>query len=318
MVRILVRDGTVLAQDSLKEFRGDREFLLAAAQDNFQVGMSVAEFASNALKEDRTFWIQLMGTGCSGFCLKFAPKTFLEDRDFMGQALRISISSLWREDICEEACKQMCQDRDFVLALLKDGVNVFKFIELGGPFENDRELMMLSVRLCPETIPAASEELRDDREIVEAALQERMGHLVRHASERLRADRDIGLLAARMNGNPFDEPGMPPRYPQNMPDDAHVVSYLSEELKNDREIVLEAVRKAGSNLWFAPGKFHNDREMMLEAIRTFPRVLELAGDALKGDRDFALDAIRMNGDCLEYLEVDKYENSQELVQAAKA
>lgn len=91
----------------------------------------------------------------------------------------------------------------------------------------------------------ASERLRDDRELVMAAVSQHHEAL-KYASERLRDDRELILAAVSHHWN--------------------ALKYASERLKDDREVVLAAVSQEGEAIRFAGERILSDYQVVLRAI----------------------------------------------------
>eukprot|EP00747_Dinoflagellata_sp_TGD_P190238 gnl/TRDRNA2_/TRDRNA2_51645_c0_seq1.p1 gnl/TRDRNA2_/TRDRNA2_51645_c0~~gnl/TRDRNA2_/TRDRNA2_51645_c0_seq1.p1 ORF type:complete len:331 (+),score=56.86 gnl/TRDRNA2_/TRDRNA2_51645_c0_seq1:84-995(+) len=90
----------------------------------------------------------------------------------------------------------------------------------------------------------ASEELRADRDVVSAAVNQN-GHALIDIAEHLKQDRDIVLAAVKQNGE--------------------ALMYAAEDLTADREVVLAAVRQNGSALLDAADALQADPEVKLTA-----------------------------------------------------
>ena len=87
--------------------------------------------------------------------------------------------------------------------------------------------MLEAVQWDGRALARASEDLKDDREVVMEAVKQ-TGKALAHASEELRGDRAVVMEAVKRHG--------------------YVIQHASEELKGDREVVMEAVRKHGKAL----------------------------------------------------------------------
>ena len=95
----------------------------------------------------------------------------------------------------------------------------------------------------------ASDELKADREVVMAAVQN-WGGALEYVSEELRSDREIVLAAVQTYSS------------------VSVLEYVSEELRADREIVMVAVQKDGRALQYASKELRANREVIL-AVFTY-------------------------------------------------
>ena len=127
----------------------------------------------------------------------------------------------------------------------------------------------------------ASAELRNDREIVGAAVIQN-GRALEHASAELRNDREIVSEAVRQNGL--------------------ALQYASAALRNDREIVSEAVRQNGLALAYSRVVGHAYKEIALEAVKQNGLAAEyLVNFGEGGDmKEIMLASITQNGLALKF------------------
>mmetsp|Transcript_115671 Transcript_115671/g.338325 ORF Transcript_115671/g.338325 Transcript_115671/m.338325 type:complete len:281 (+) Transcript_115671:205-1047(+) len=86
-----------------------------------------------------------------------------------------------------------------------------------------------------------------------------------YASERLRKDRDLVLLAVKQYGAALE--------------------FAPMGLRRDHEVVLEAVARSGEALLCAPREMRNSRCFMLEAVRRNGQALNHASPALRCNRE---------------------------------
>jgi hypothetical protein len=114
-------------------------------------------------------------------------------------------------------------------------------------------------------------EMRDDREVVMAAVMEN-GPALFFASDRLKDDREIVMFAVRQNG--------------------YMLRHASDRLKDDREIIMFAVRQNGNLLRLASDRLKNDKQVVLVAVRDIPNALRYASEELQNDVDVAQAAAR--------------------------
>lgn len=157
-----------------------------------------------------------------------------------------------------------------------------------------------------------SEELRDDLEVVQIAVM-RKGGTLRYASERLRGNRQLALLAfSDLDVDWF----LTPLYAflsDDLKDDEEValsslqygargqLRYVSERLRHLRTFVLAAVRRDGWNLEFVP-QFQDDDEIVMIAVshRNSGDVLQFASPRLQDDYSIVLAAVLHGGLALRF------------------
>ena len=104
----------------------------------------------------------------------------------------------------------------------------------------------------PTALEYASEELKNDKEIVLAAVtpstyRER-GWVAVYASEEMRKDKDIMMAAVTNHGRALE--------------------YASEELRDDKEIVLAAVKNNGNSDLYASIRLQGDKDIKQVAADT--------------------------------------------------
>ena len=146
---------------------------------------------------------------------------------------------------------------------------------------NDREIVLAAVSQYAYALEYASEELRNDREIVLAAVSQ-YAYALEYASEELRNNREIVLAAVSQNGRALE--------------------YASAELRNDREIVLAAVSQYGYALKYASEELRNNHEIVLAAVSQDGYALKYASDELRNDHEFMLAVVSNEAEIFEVLE----------------
>jgi hypothetical protein len=117
----------------------------------------------------------------------------------------------------------------------------------------------------------ASPELRQDRDVVLAALQAQ-GNNLRHCDERFRADRELVWAAVSSNGM--------------------ALKYCEAELRNDRAVVQAAVANRGPAIADSSEAFRGDRELALLAVSRCASALEYVSNELRNDKEIVMTAIR--------------------------
>lgn len=166
--------------------------------------------------------------------------------------------------------------------------------------QSDRFLVLRAVENDPKQFQFASEELRRDREIVEAAIEATLpesadmegpecffeGSPWRHVScERLKEDSRIVRNACV--GDPS------------------VLRVAPLEVRTDRQFVFDLIRRERKTRGQCFGQWNlfengdlsedllNDREFMTSIVSLWPADVQFAGQDLQSNRDFALHAIRV-------------------------
>jgi len=162
----------------------------------------------------------------------------------------------------------------------------------------DREAALEAVERCGgSALRFASEKVRDDRDVVMAAVVE-YGEALRYADVWSRADRAVVLAAVQSYGPALE----------------HVAD---EELRDDREVVLAAVRQKASALAFASHGLKAEANFMTEAAQVNGRVLEYCDAALRDDRSVVMAAVQQRGDSLRFASA-ALQGDKDVVMAAVA
>ena len=161
---------------------------------------------------------------------------------------------------------------------------------------NDKDYMLAAVRLDGRALARASERLKDDWDVVLAAVQQYVWAALDNASDRLKDNGDFMRAAVQENSS--------------------AVVYASDRLKDNRDFMLVAVQKnVRAALDNASDRLKDDENFMLAAVRKYTRAFDYASDRLKNDRNFVLAAVRENGWILPYVS-DQFKNDREIARAA--
>ena len=115
---------------------------------------------------------------------------------------------------------------------------------------NDRTAVMDAVMRNGQALEFASEMLRNDPEIVLAAMKQSHGSALQHASAELRSSRNFIYQCVQEEGG--------------------ALRYVNDAFKNDREIVLLAVKQFGFHLQYASQALRNDQDLVLAARKPGP------------------------------------------------
>ena len=108
----------------------------------------------------------------------------------------------------------------------------------------------------------ASERLRDDKDVVMAAVQQN-GMALYFASERLRDDKDVVMAAVHQIGT--------------------ALYFASDELRNDKDVVLKAVQQNGMTLRYASERLRGDKDVVMAAVHQYEWALIYASKELRDD-----------------------------------
>ncbi len=308
------------------------------------------EFVISALKEGRSTHIPdhlkndreiaLAAVRANGDMITFFPK-FHNDKEIILAAVE------WKPDLFKWASEKLKNDKEFVLKVLKnqefvernlhqsisnkllDDKEVFLEVARRGnglqffskKLLNDKAIMLEAVRNNSNSVfRAASQELKEDKEFVLAALREtyykqprfssesdkgyterlsrQRSELFKSLSKKLQTDQEV-KWAYEKKPNEVQDVELTTGPVSNDLSKEFVILALKEgrltripdKLKNDREVALAAVRANGDMITFFP-KFHNDKEIILAAIEWKPGLFKWASEKLKNDKEFVLKVLK--------------------------
>ena len=123
------------------------------------------------------------------------------------------------------------------------------------------EKMRERVKRSPLLLMNASDELKDDKELVLTAVS-KDGVALREASSRLRKDRDVVLAAVKQNPLALD-------------------FALNEDLRDDEEIAIEAIKRNGRALYYLSSRLRNNKMIVLLAALNNLESLIYVGEELR-------------------------------------
>ena len=172
-------------------------FSIAARDDRAVVLIAVAldpdclQDASEALRNDREIVLLAVchHTGDRSSVLKWASSSLRNNRE-------VVLAALANDDgghTCLEYVSQdLRRDKELVLVAMRNG----GWLEFAPAFQNDKDVVLESVRSCGVSLEFASEACQNDKDIVLVAMQEN-GYGLQFASEALRDDEEIVSAAVR-------------------------------------------------------------------------------------------------------------------------
>jgi len=263
------------------------EALEAVKEDGSRLSM-----LSEAFKKDREIVYEAVKQNPYQGLIS-ADCSFKRDREFMLMVVEIDAHTFCQAD------KELRKDKEFALVALngrKDSRNVFSCMDRS--LQNDREVILASIRKNPSTLRTVSRNFKKDREIVLEAVK-REGFALSYADATLQKDRELVLVALKQSG--------------------YALEYVDATLKKDREIALTALRTNGGALRYATAEQKADREMVLTAVQntqeSYERPLRYADIAMLDDREIALASVKKNGLSLEQLSM-RMKSDREVVLVA--
>ena len=142
--------------------------------------------------------------------------------------------------------KYWIDNKELIKKALREDGNMYN--SLPQEYRTQKKIALLAVKSNPNVLKDCPDELRDDSDVVKAALQEDTEEILQFASERLRSDYDLVYKAVSV--------------------DALNLQYASTGLRDNRDIVLRAVKTYGGVLEDASERLQNDEGLKRIADRT--------------------------------------------------
>lgn len=202
----------------------------------------------------------------------------------------------------------------------------------GSDTWSDYDYVLAAVTANPSDLQHASADLKDNIDIVVAAMKHpNGGYYLKLASDRLRDNFDLGLqgvktwsaiyadLSERLKGNvqiaataAMNNGQMLYYAPASIKDNHDVIlascsgtfncgfRFASDARKNDRDLVLKAVQFKGSEMYYVPEKFRSDPEIVTTAVMTYGDALQYASADLKSKPGLVMTAVNQHGLALQY------------------
>jgi len=162
-------------------------------------------------------------------------------------------------ELCDSEILQTCLQGSLSIVLLRRDPETASWIE-GVSMGWDLSAAPDNIRNEPEVVRAAlkrnglqfasaSDDLRDDRDMAMLAIRSSGGRVFEFCSKRLRGDRDLLQLA------------LSSRYP------GQALMHASDDLRNDKVFVLQVVERDRYWLCHIPSNLQDDKDVTLAAVR---------------------------------------------------
>lgn len=226
--------------------------------------------------------------------------TIYGNRDFDGKSVIRDNSSL-----VEHASDEIKDDKNFVLRLVQKNGKTLRFVS--DRLKNDPEVVNAAVQYCPEAYRFASGEIREKKDFLIALLRNKI-RVLRYATDLFKADKEVVSVAVDYDythnsillhiGNQLkrDWPfmvGIIRRHPAK-------IHSISDELKSNKKFLLEVIEVKPELLLFLSQSLNFDRVFLLEACKKNPLAFQyLVGD-FKGEREFVLDVVARCPEMFQY------------------
>lgn len=295
MLKLIKLDGMAL-EHADEALRKDKNFCKLAIESS---GGKAMRHVHMSLKTDADFVLSVIAgqdVTVVVMVLHQADPALLEDHKFM-----IDAAGRTGGKAMDVASPNLKQSRSFALDCIKKDLRHIEFIDIS--FRSDKEFIVEAIEITKGVaLEFASEALRNDREVVTAAIrvQGADGSAFRFAGLGLKKDYAFVIEFSR--------------------DHPEVLKYADQELLSNKRFVLEALKKAkGSTmdaLKHANEKLKKDAAFMTEAIKTTNgRAMEFVHDELHKSRDFVLKAVDASGNALKHAK-ETFKKDRDIVLAA--
>ena len=274
-----------------ERLRNDREIALLALPNH---ALSL-EFLSDELRNDEEI-VRAAADDMPYVAMRHCNERFRDDPDWVAEMLNHEITqkSDSHAEIYELISERLLDDEPFtrqIMADFGDG-RLLQYCSERLRSQRPMALLALSYEIDEAAVFASlSPALQDDVSIALVAVS-RVPRSLRHASERLRAERFFCMVAIKS-------------YPRGSPLSyirfgRHPLEFMSDSLRNDREIVLESVKKEGLALQHASAQLKASLTVCAAAVAHNGYALRFCGPAQRDDPAIVHAAVRQNVRALEH------------------
>lgn len=277
----------------------DKSVVIHAIRKDFRV---FAEWMPAELREDKDIVLAAVSKQPAS-TLNMVSPVLKEDRDVMVAAVSTDVSSIKALD------KKFRADRELVRAGIRahtseedarsPGYNsMLRYAS--EDLRDDKELVKEAVGFMPYALEYASPRLRDDKEVVIEAAKNPAGAfaVLEYASARLTDDKDVVLAIVSGYGRALDE--------------------VPESFKRDKDVAMAAVQNDGWALAFVSKELADDRDVVFAAVRSYPGSLQFASSKLRGDKELVLEAVKRTADPIKYASKELQQDSDVRAVAKKS
>ena len=182
--------------------------------------------------------------------------------------------------ILNQIYEMLLNDRKCAKRLLDFHPTDFEF--LSEKLKADKSFVLETIPKYSNCIKYASEELRNDKQVILRVLVGKNGLLLEFASEALRNDREIVLRAIEGEKIGNSHLRIPSCHDMHM-NNALALQFASPQLRNDREIVSKAIIRNALAIQFASEELRNDRILVSYAVQRNASVLDFVSEELRKD-----------------------------------
>jgi hypothetical protein len=246
------------------------------------------------------------------------------NKRIINASLKYTIDDIYLgELIFKNIAQDLYNNVDFILSAM--AINGFLFRYIPTIFKNNKAIVLSAINNQSKTkrgqlgndspLQYASESLRDDMEVVLAAIQND-GKAISHVSDNLKNNVDL-VFDSLKNSAGLSYFNYLPLELQNrenlllaLKNGGGLIGDIPINLRSDKEIVMFAVKDYGENLCQASTELKNDKEIVLAAVKSSGEVLENVSNELRNDPEIVLAAVSQNGAALKFASEELKNNLQ--------
>ena len=242
-------------------------------------------YADESLRNDKKFVLKLIEK-CSGYLFRYLPENLKNDEDVFLQAITRTGKSYVYSELTKCENKKFSIDDDLYTLGLDDYLLHNVITQYAGVNVKANKILMLeAVKYEPGALIYLNNNLTYDKDIVSIAVSG-WGFCLSYASERLRDDKEVVLAAIYASCNEHfwwdivnEEYWSEPIHPEWRD--------ISDRLLNDKDIYLEIINDPKKYfmgeyvLNLAPDSIKNNEEVVLAAIKKNKNALKFASENLQ-------------------------------------
>lgn len=220
-------------------------------------------FVSNKLKKDLELTYLAINT--TPYAVEFIDNEYKDNEKLICRLLNKNIRCF------EYISERLRNDKKIIIKCIKilQSLSIKKSSEFDKTFEfeaaillrytspinrSDKEIVLPLITLNGYALQYASNELKQNKEIVYAAISNCPESYI-YADEKFFEDKDFLLLS--LKNEDYDE--------ENYED---FLQNLSDNFQDDKDIVMSAVKKCGINIKYASSRLKNDKDIVMAAINS--------------------------------------------------
>ena len=220
------------------------------------------------------------------------PKEYLT-HDKLFAAFAVSYYNEYYKYISEELKLDVTIIQEAVLSHSPKNYDILEYVPY--KLKDDKKFILYWIVFDCRNIRFASDNLKDDEDLIQIVIKNSIRCCFEYFSERLRNKKDIIMMCI----NQLKLVNCTHNHYNN-----NILRNISDIHKNDNEIVLPLLKLNGYDLQYASISIKNNKKAVLIAINTSPNALEFASDILKKDKDIVFTAIK--------LDPTSYDNADEM------